>query len=294
MSDLPVQPDFLSDQVRESDCFFLDLNPDPDREFAVVCGGLEYCRDDYCVERSRFRYHGLEYIVSGQCRLRLGERRFELHAGGIFSYDNQTSHRMESSGTGELVKFFVDFTGTQVEQILGMPLTGGTAPRQMPNLRNMHALFRLLVETGKDGGSDVQETLALILNLIGRQVVKKAVAQDEYQSRAYQTYRQCMAHLSANYRSLSSAESLASACHLSPGHLARLFRKYGQESPYRSLLRLRMARAGELLRRRDLLIKEVADEAGYEDPYHFSRLFKQCHGVSPEKFRESLPTQRFE
>lgn len=38
----------------------------------------------------------------------------------------------------------------------------------------------------------------------------------------------------------------------------------------------------------DKSIKEIADYLGYEDPYYFSRLFKNVTSVSPEKYRQTI------
>jgi AraC-like DNA-binding protein len=35
-------------------------------------------------------------------------------------------------------------------------------------------------------------------------------------------------------------------------------------------------------------VKVVARDLGYEDPYHFSRVFKRIMGVSPEQYRRGL------
>jgi AraC-like DNA-binding protein len=45
-----------------------------------------------------------------------------------------------------------------------------------------------------------------------------------------------------------------------------------------------MGRADDLLSNRDLLIKQVAEELGFADPYHFSRVFKRVYGIPPETF----------
>jgi AraC-like DNA-binding protein len=42
-----------------------------------------------------------------------------------------------------------------------------------------------------------------------------------------------------------------------------------------------------------LLIKEAAGRIGYEDSYHFSRVFKQYYGMSPKQFRESVIFEGF-
>lgn len=35
-------------------------------------------------------------------------------------------------------------------------------------------------------------------------------------------------------------------------------------------------------------VKEIADYLGYEDPYYFSRLFKNVTSISPEKYRQTI------
>jgi AraC family transcriptional activator of pobA len=46
-----------------------------------------------------------------------------------------------------------------------------------------------------------------------------------------------------------------------------------------------MNHAAELLREPDALVKQVAEQVGFADPFHFSRAFKTALGMSPESFR---------
>ena len=149
-------PEFISKQVNESDYFFLEMNPPADQPFVVTCGGLEYCNLNYKVEREKFEYYGLEYIVSGMCQLTLGDKSYQLKAGSIFCYGPRTPHRIENDGNSQLIKFFVDFQGPDVRKFLGEPFFRNLRPYQMPNLRSMHELFILLLETGKEGGRSAQ------------------------------------------------------------------------------------------------------------------------------------------
>jgi AraC family transcriptional activator of pobA len=47
-----------------------------------------------------------------------------------------------------------------------------------------------------------------------------------------------------------------------------------------------MAQAARALQRNDTLIKQVAFELGFADPFHFSRAFKKVFGLSPAAFRK--------
>jgi transcriptional regulator GlxA family with amidase domain len=49
---------------------------------------------------------------------------------------------------------------------------------------------------------------------------------------------------------------------------------------------LRLDRAAQLLTRTDLAVQEVADLVGFEDAFHFSRLFRAEFGHAPREFRQ--------
>jgi AraC-like DNA-binding protein len=286
--DTTENPDFISKLVNESDYFFLHMQPASDMPFVVTCGGLEYCKRRYTVQRKKFEYYGLEYIVSGACQLTLNGKVYNLKAGSIFCYGPRTPHKIENIGDTELVKFFVDFTGPMVRKVLGDTFFKGPRPYQMPNLRSMHELFMQVQETGKAGGRNAQKITRLLLTLIAAQVQDKAVDFDEYASQSYTTYERCISLLEQNFLTMKSVADLANLCHISTGYMSRIFKKFAEESPSDMLMRMKLNRAGELLLQEHLLIKEVSDQIGYEDPYHFSRLFKQFYGMSPKHFREQI------
>ncbi len=50
-------------------------------------------------------------------------------------------------------------------------------------------------------------------------------------------------------------------------------------------MRLKMNDAASLLTQPGALVKNVASDLGFANPFHFSRLFKSVFAVSPEMFR---------
>ncbi len=54
------------------------------------------------------------------------------------------------------------------------------------------------------------------------------------------------------------------------------------------LTRLKMNYAAELLMKKHLSVKEAANAVSFFDPYHFSRVFKKIHGISPSKYLELM------
>ena len=60
-------------------------------------------------------------------------------------------------------------------------------------------------------------------------------------------------------------------------------------SPYEYLRVMRLKKAAEMLLTEDLTIAEVAYSVGINDPFYFSKCFKNQFGVSPSAYRKKLP-----
>lgn len=80
---------------------------------------------------------------------------------------------------------------------------------------------------------------------------------------------------------------LASSLHMSYGHLSRLYKSRTGITLIERMNQLRLAKAHRLLQEQSLLIKEVAEQAGFRDIYYFSKAFKRKYGISPQAYRKS-------
>jgi len=80
-------------------------------------------------------------------------------------------------------------------------------------------------------------------------------------------------------------KQIADHVHLSVSHFSGLFHKKTGFSPIEYFNHLKMQKACQLLHFTELRIYEVAAATGIEDPYYFSRIFKENMGVSPKEYR---------
>ncbi|MEV4619172.1 helix-turn-helix transcriptional regulator [Asanoa sp. NPDC049573] len=95
------------------------------------------------------------------------------------------------------------------------------------------------------------------------------------------------------FRPLDLAE-LAAAAHVSPGHLARLFRERYGRGPVGAVELVRLARAAVLLERSNLSVAAISDACGFVNPFHFSRRFRTAYGVAPRDYRTGHPIEPLE
>ena len=78
---------------------------------------------------------------------------------------------------------------------------------------------------------------------------------------------------------------VAHEVNVTPQHLIKLFRKHLNNTPARYLWQARVRRGVELLCATGLSVAEVAERAGFQNPFHFSRKVQQTYGHSPRELR---------
>ncbi len=281
-------PSFISSQVLDASYFFLNLSSDHQESFVVACGGIEKCSPDYRLEREDFRYIGIEYVISGRARATIEGNSIELRPGSVFGYKPESKLRIENGDTYPLTKCFVDLSGSKAERLFEEGPLGQRGCLDLAGVQWVEQVFRQMVKFGARGGVKAERSCAILAELLLIQLGESEQENGESESLAYQSYRRCKDVMNGNYLSLSSVAELAKQVNLDQAYVARLFRKYDDESPYRNLVRLKMNHAVRLLLRENSSIKAAGAEVGFDDPAHFSRVFKNTYGVSPAFFPKSV------
>lgn len=84
-----------------------------------------------------------------------------------------------------------------------------------------------------------------------------------------------------------SLDQIAENMYLSPFYISKIFKSEVGDTPIRYLINIRLEKAKALLEEeRGSSIQEIAAMVGYDDAYHFSKLFKKRYGISPSQARK--------
>jgi len=84
-------------------------------------------------------------------------------------------------------------------------------------------------------------------------------------------------------------KELAEKSGMSVPHLSAEFKRCYGDSPINYLIGLRLQQARYLLLDQQLQVSEIARRVGYDDIFHFSKLFKKHFGLSPRAMRNRPP-----
>ena len=275
------KPDFFSAQVSQARRFYLNLKPSPKTKLVVVCGGVEHCARDYAISRKSFPFHSVELVAQGSCRLKLNRSEYVLQPGSVFSYGPGIPHDISNGSRHPLVKYFIDFAGSDALRLLELAkLKPGTVSQVFPPAE-IQPLFDELIRNGLRGTPRSPEICARLLQGLILKILDARAPLSGRNTLAFSTYQRCRGYMDQNFLRLRSLEQISTECHVDAAYLCRLFQRYDHQTPYRLLIRLKINYAAERLQSPVAMVKQIAEETGFVNPFHFSRVFKSVFGLSP-------------
>ena len=100
--------------------------------------------------------------------------------------------------------------------------------------------------------------------------------------------KNAMRYIENHYTERLTLLEVAEQTYVSQWHLSKLLNKHTGHSFSELLNRTRIAKAQELLKEQSLRIGDIAEQVGFLDMAHFSRVFKKIVGMSANEYRNMM------
>lgn len=153
-------------------------------------------------------------------------------------------------------------------------------PRARFLFEELHRLSRLGDEAGRRASS--YQLLSLIHRWYGCHELGPSP-----EATASVHVEKALSFMERSVREKLSVENLAGKLGLSEEHFIRIFRKELGMTPFQYYTRLKVEAASGLLASTRLSVGDISDHFGFENPFHFSKVFKKCTGLSPAAYRRA-------
>ena len=226
----------------------------------------------------------LHYVLSGKGVYLCRNERYELNAGDTFLvYPNTTIHYCaDSQEPWEYI--WVGFSGMDAAACVARTDFSPDAP--VFRGRDSEEIRKLLENIYQNFGTTAWENLEMTARLYSLLsfLTKTAQRGQEDREGVLDCAQMAAEYIINHYEEPITVEGLATYAAVSHSSLYRRFVRRFQISPKRFLLEYRIERACTLLSTTSCSIQEVATSVGFEDPFYFSRAFKDVKGLSPRQY----------
>ncbi len=134
----------------------------------------------------------------------------------------------------------------------------------------------------------------ILLSFLYYHLAKLIEARMEQFPEDQHTRREKYVKLAINYMELNYAqkimiEDVAHSVGLNMSYFCTLFKQKLNVSPFQYLTQIRIEKACQFLKQPDITITEIAHSVGFDDPLHFSRVFKRIKKIPPSEYRKNEP-----
>ncbi|MEX0326772.1 MAG: AraC family transcriptional regulator [Puniceicoccaceae bacterium] len=254
----------------------------------IFFGGREHCKKDYRIDRPGFPVFLMEYVLDGLGDLTLNGIQHTLKKGCVYWYGPDIPCHLVTDPERPLVKIFFAFVCPEgsPSELYGLQRHFIGSSRGGDLVGN---LVRMLFEEACSGHQTSWRICCSYLDIILTKCVRSEVLERNASEKAWYVFRQIKELIEDNYLELSRMEDIAAKAELSSAYISRLFRRYHHMTPYSFLVQKKMEHALDLLRQRNISVQQAAAMTGFEDPFHFSRVFKRFKGISPSEVRNVIP-----
>lgn len=244
--------------------------------------------------------------LKGECKYRIDGNAYETREGDLIICNPGIYHEKYLSETSSISEFHIAFDSFTLNGLDPDALIIGAS----------HALFHMVVqdekytecfkealeeqENQKAGYETILKAMAikLIIHALRNLDNSKSIVYGPSQLHVRVNKMELIDHMKnffyQNYNKEIYLEKVAKNMYVTPTYLSRIFKEITGETPIVFLIKIRLNKAKELLELGSFSLKEISKAIGYNDFYHFSKLFKKYCGVSPSKtirsniFRSSL------
>ena len=242
----------------------------------------------------------MAFVMSGTGRYRVEGNVFSIQEGDLLIFNPGARHQALYCPEAEVpaTEFFVGFSDIQFQGLPAntMPLPDGAILiHTTGELRRR--IYRICTSMQEEKTENRQGRYFMMKAYLMQYillVIREQCAPVE-RSKGYSfesvnkkyLVEQILNYFEEHYNEKISLDQIAENMYLSPFYISKIFKSETGAPPIRHLIDIRLENAMELLESGGYgSIQEVAARVGYDDAYHFSKLFKKRYGISPSQARK--------
>ncbi|WP_046174554.1 AraC family transcriptional regulator [Domibacillus indicus] len=250
---------------------------------------------------------------SGDCKYLIHNTIYDLQPGDIIIMDGLTAHRANPSLFTPYERSIVHFSPQWIEPVLeslGMSewlapfkemnnslLRGGEGPEREAIYGGIKQIVHLTADHRTSNESEVEAELKLLAASILLHVFKLSKTANGKlvmpKSEKDLHVEKTAAYIQTHFKQKVTLDDISAALSISKFYLSRVFKEVTGITVMEYVMDCRLNQVKyELEMNPEKVLTNVAVEAGFESPAHFSRFFKKKVGMTPSEYRRQKQSGR--
>lgn len=242
------------------------------------------------------------FFLQGNVNLIIGNEIYQLQPGDMLLFSGDVLHRPNPMKDTPYIRSYINFTADYIQEMAGEDLqakllslfghpNGLLIRWDESGTNEMDNHFSIMFnerERGAIGNEFMMQSLMvqLLLKIYRKSKEMYALLTAPAQSQKETNVRRILMYLNQNFKNPITLDVLSGAMHLNKYYMCHSFKEITGISINNYITRKRIDEAKKLLRLSDEPIGFMFEHVGFSNPIHFSRMFKQYEGVSPQTYRK--------
>ncbi len=249
-------------------------------------------------ENSSTPYHSHDfismiYVLSGACTYTIDNTLYHVKKGDMVICNPGVCHGKILNSGEEILEFHVGLANLALEGLPRNFLIPGDACPVVGISRLEQEIFKccsdifLEQETYEPGREALLKIHVMKLVVTFLKAIDSDSSTRKVPDFAFESYDKAIvvntlvSFINENYMKEITLDTISKNMYLSRAYISKVFKEEMGESPINYLIKVLLAKAHELLVAGGLPVKAVARSVGYEDAYHFSKLYKKYYNKPP-------------
>lgn len=270
-----------------------------------------YTFSEKFTEKSNVTYHShdfltIVYILAGTCTYNISGVPHRVKKGDLMIFNSNVMHGKILAPSTDITEFHAGFDNIHIK---GLPVNHFLEDETSPiiNISNYETEVLKCYSDMMSKRCSNQPALELELKALGMRLLSilfnATFDNSTLKQKGYlnlESYDKTtivntvLEFINDNYMNEITLDVLSQNMYLSPIYVSKIFKESTGDSPINYLIKLRLSKAKILLEEGELPIKSIALAVGYNDVYHFSKLFKKYYSCPPSALKRRKITTLME
>ncbi len=256
--------------------------------YLVHCGHQQ-CPPGYTYDQKIPNENHLHFVLNGKGIITMNGKTYHINKGNIFVILKGVAINYYADNEDPWEYMWVTFDGEKAADYLGyagFTFDNPVITSTIPTATYLPMIEKILDANTLTLANEIRRVgylYDLLSTMIDAQNSVKGEHGYDYSNETYLEH--ALQYISLNYSKHIKVNDIANDIGINRSYFTSIFKKAFHVSPQEYLMNYRFQKAAELIISTNLSIQDISNLVGYENPYNFSKMFKNFHGTSPKNYR---------